>query len=309
MGVRGTILTLLVSGSLALLTGLACNFGGDHGEPCLHDESCASGTCRWGICVTGTCSGNAGCMDGWSCVDPPPSSNGAFLDALFGKNDPIGYCALDCDGCPDDPRYACESICTFDHTPHLEIVAPLAAVVGETVSLIGIADLVEGRELASAVWTVTNYSQGGELELEGLSLEHVFSTYGDHELLLTVIDSGEVSAMTSVHIDVCQADGGACSSDFECCGEGYCDQGACHPAAVCGNGVIERNELCDGPVADGTVCTDFDGHEGGPLQCSSDCRDYDLNSCDTCSDTLDFCDSDDDCCAGLTCSQNVEFCS
>ena len=71
----------------------------------------------------------------------------------------------------------------------------------------------------------------------------------------------------------------------------------------------ERNELCDGPVADGTVCTDFDGHEGGPLQCSSDCRDYDLNSCDTCSDTLDFCDSDDDCCAGLTCSQNVEFCS
>lgn len=308
MGARGSITKFLVTGSLALLAGLACSFGLEAAAPCLHDDNCASGSCQWGICVTGTCVGTSGCKQGWTCVDPPPSDD--ILDKLLlGHNDPIGHCALECEGCPDEPRYSCTTICSFDHDPHLEIVAPTTAEVGASVPLTGIIDLVEGRALASAVWTVTDRSRGGTVDIDGPEVLHTFTEYGDYALLLVVTDSGERSAMATADISVCALADGACEYDAHCCDAGYCQDGACHPAAVCGNGVLERGELCDGAITDGASCSDFEGHLGGPLRCRGDCLDYDLGSCDTCGPTFADCTSDDQCCPGLTCSPGVQFCS
>lgn len=302
MGARA----LLLSWSLALTAGLACSLGDGYAAPCLHDESCASGSCHWGICVAGTCSGHSGCPDGWSCVDPPPSSNGAFLDALFGKSDPVGHCALDCDGCPDEPRYSCDSVCTFDHQPHLTLDVPMEARIGEPIPLRATVDLVEGRELDSATWSVQGNNSGERVERAGLDVEHTFTQYGQHRIEVVVIDEAAQSATEMTQIDVCAPADGPCEYDSHCCDEGYCEDGSCHPAAACGNDVIERGELCDGPIADGTVCTDFEGREGGPLQCSEDCTDYDLGACDYCGDTFADCTIDADCCPGLTCTI---FCS
>jgi hypothetical protein len=46
----------------------------------------------------------------------------------------------------------------------------------------------------------------------------------------------------------------------------------------CGNGVRERNELCDGSDVGAAVCTDF-GFTGGTLGCGPNCQAYAFDSC------------------------------
>ena len=49
--------------------------------------------------------------------------------------------------------------------------------------------------------------------------------------------------------------------------------------AVCGNGVQEAGELCDGSDLGGATCTDFE-FDGGTLGCASTCRTFVFTACD-----------------------------
>lgn len=62
------------------------------------------------------------------------------------------------------------------------------------------------------------------------------------------------------------------------CGDNYyCINGACLPV-VCGNGIIDLGEECDGSDLGGMDCTDF-GYENGTLGCYGNCTAFDLTGC------------------------------
>lgn len=80
---------------------------------------------------------------------------------------------------------------------------------------------------------------------------------------------------------------GACSVWGECelavgapCpvnGQGICASCTC---SVCGNGVREPGEVCDGSDLVGATCASlFVGFTGGTLGCSPDCRSFDTSLC------------------------------
>lgn len=50
--------------------------------------------------------------------------------------------------------------------------------------------------------------------------------------------------------------------------------------AVCGNAVIDGEEVCDGNELSGQSCTDLPGLVGGTLACASDCASFDTSQCE-----------------------------
>jgi len=73
-----------------------------------------------------------------------------------------------------------------------------------------------------------------------------------------------------------------------CCGDSICEgaenSSSCSldcgapPAPVCGNGVLEAGETCDGIDFGGLTCSDY-GYAGGSLECSSDCQNVITDAC------------------------------
>ena len=91
------------------------------------------------------------------------------------------------------------------------------------------------------------------------------------------------------------AGGGTLACKADCTGF---DTSGCNQGPVCGNGVIEMGEVCDGNNVGGKTCSDFPGYEGNGLSCKPDCSDYDLSGCNTCIESGGFCWFDSDCCSG-----------
>jgi hypothetical protein len=54
---------------------------------------------------------------------------------------------------------------------------------------------------------------------------------------------------------------------------------------VCGNGVLESGETCDGTDFGPKSCTDLTGHTHGQLSCTADCQ-IDTSQCHTCGDGI-----------------------
>ncbi|MEZ4454440.1 MAG: hypothetical protein R3B09_33620 [Nannocystaceae bacterium] len=298
---------LVVAGVLAFVTGAACSFKADLGEPCLKDDECQSDTCHWGICVTGTCSGEgqSSCPDGWYCIDPPPSSNGVILDALLGKSDPIGHCALECEGCPTGDRYSCSDHCAYDHAPYVTIEGPETALAGAAIELRAAVDLAPGRSVAVAEWSW--YDDAGPVTAQGLEITATFHAIGEREVTLTLHDDADQGISATHRVAVCVDQGDACESDYACCGGSICDEGRCVPEPVCGNGIVERGETCDGAAPEGAACSDYDGYRGEGLGCGAECDDVDLSGCERCGVTFDDCTSDAQCCDGYTCG-GIDWC-
>jgi hypothetical protein len=94
---------------------------------------------------------------------------------------------------------------------------------------------------------------------------------------------------------------GSCGT--HCTGPMVCVDGACSaPNPVCGNGVLETGEQCDGPALGGATCQSL-GFVGGTLACSNVCR-FDTSGC------VPACSTNADCgasteCVTYTCSTGV----
>ncbi len=63
----------------------------------------------------------------------------------------------------------------------------------------------------------------------------------------------------------------------ECNLGNYCYNGECLPEIICGNNIIENDEICDGEKLEKN-CSDF-GYDFGTLSCSDDCKSYELAAC------------------------------
>ncbi len=79
------------------------------------------------------------------------------------------------------------------------------------------------------------------------------------------------------------------------------DTSACH---VCGNGILDGPEVCDGSELGGASCASLDPGAQGDLACLQDCSGFDTSACHRCgnglAETTEDCDGDD--LAGQTCS-------
>lgn len=67
---------------------------------------------------------------------------------------------------------------------------------------------------------------------------------------------------------------------------------------LCGNGVLDENEVCDGDKFGGKTCLDF-GWTGGKLSCSDDCNAISQAAC--CQGAGSTCSGNMQCCDGLDC--------
>ncbi|PCC67096.1 hypothetical protein SAMN02745121_07661 [Nannocystis exedens] len=68
------------------------------------------------------------------------------------------------------------------------------------------------------------------------------------------------------------------------------------PEPVCGDGLAEAGETCDGTDLGGKKCTDFPNFGGGILQCNPNCQAYDLAGC--CKLAGQGCSNGGQCCSG-----------
>ena len=82
-------------------------------------------------------------------------------------------------------------------------------------------------------------------------------------------------------------------STFQGCG--YNVAAPC--AAICGNGVLDCGEVCDGGDLGGALCGDLGCTGGGILACNNTCDGFDTSSCLSCP----ICDDDGVCEAGEDC--------
>lgn len=83
--------------------------------------------------------------------------------------------------------------------------------------------------------------------------------------------------------------------------------------AVCGNGVMEGDELCDGDDFGGKTCSDYTGYEHGELVCNPGCK-LEVSKCHTCGNGFiegpEECDGDNlggTTCAGLGAEEGGEL--
>ncbi|MCA9638885.1 MAG: hypothetical protein KC420_22815, partial [Myxococcales bacterium] len=67
---------------------------------------------------------------------------------------------------------------------------------------------------------------------------------------------------------------------------------------LCGNGMLDENEVCDGDKFGGKTCLDF-GWTGGKLGCADDCSAISQAAC--CQGAGSSCGGNMPCCAGLDC--------
>ncbi|MEC9465796.1 MAG: LNR domain-containing protein [Myxococcota bacterium] len=101
-------------------------------------------------------------------------------------------------------------------------------------------------------------------------------------------EQGELCDGQDLQGESCESrgfDGGilSCSSDCLSLIEDGCfgeDTSTTDPNPVCGNGVTESGETCDGPDLAGASCQSL-GFDSGILGCASDCASYDVSSCTT----------------------------
>ncbi len=71
-----------------------------------------------------------------------------------------------------------------------------------------------------------------------------------------------------------------------CCGDDICEVDEdtstcgldCGDPPVCGNGIIELGEICDGDALGGETCDSL-GYDGGTLVCQSNCLDFNTDGC------------------------------
>lgn len=77
------------------------------------------------------------------------------------------------------------------------------------------------------------------------------------------------------------------------------DVSDCAVQAICGDGIIQGNEDCDGTDVGDAVCTDLGSFIGGELGCNA-CA-YDTTNCEGCHTVNEPCETVDDCCSGLQC--------
>lgn len=129
-------------------------------------------------------------------------------------------------------------------------------------------------------------------------------------VLCSQYNPGFVSGFIKCDLSVCRFDTSSCIGqalclrDSECpsgqvCDNGYCKASHCYnniqdadetgidcgglncdPCPICGNGIVEKGETCDGSDWGSiTSCEDL-GFIGGELRCGSDCK-FDTSSCKT----------------------------
>ena len=74
------------------------------------------------------------------------------------------------------------------------------------------------------------------------------------------------------------------------------DTTGCRGVAVCGNGVAEGNERCDGDDLADATCANQRDYASGEIACSEDCE-LDVSACEACLEPLALCEDDDACCS------------
>ena len=300
---RTSITSSLAFALLVSVTGCFGLFTPDpkvDGESCDDDDDCRSSHCVGGMCTGSSCDHAGDCQGGFSCAEP------GTLVEVFSLGLADGSCVPTCDVCPiENPRWTCSGeSCGYDGTPWVDPGGPYTAVVGEPVRLSGSAELVDGRDVETASWESWSDGTLGE----GLEIDAVFMTPGEQEVTLVVQDDATMSGSAPAMVSVCSPEDGPCGYDGDCCGEGVLvclldangGPSRCGAPPVCGDGVREGGEACDGSDGPPLDCADMGSYFPGAVPCGDDCW-PDATACEACGSLFDDCTSDADCCPEYVC--------
>jgi len=97
-----------------------------------------------------------------------------------------------------------------------------------------------------------------------------------------VVQSPEVCDGTDLAGETCVSQGFSGGGTLACNGSctGFDTSGCIAGGPVCGNGIIETGEVCDGANLGGETCQS-QGFSGGTLSCSANCTSFDTSACTT----------------------------
>src|SRR3989338_4056600 len=102
-----------------------------------------------------------------------------------------------------------------------------------------------------------------------------------------VLDEGEICDVGKLSHYTClnfSYDGGDLGCLDDCSDYDY---GECFGDDICGNGIVDSDELCDSDNIRGRTCED-EGYGSGTLSCSVDCNSYDISECTEINKTVDL---------------------
>ncbi len=264
-----------------------------------------------GICAFSSCDHTSDCSRGFVCDRAPAWAESLTLGLAQGVCDPT------CFACPheSEPRWTChpDDSCTFDSSPRVDAGGPYEAVVGEPLRLVATVDLVDGRSVAEARWKLESFN-GGYPELgNGLEIDAVIDHPRPTRVFVVVTDDRDRTSSAWADVSACSPVGGPCSYSEQCCDDLQCrdDDGdgneACELPPVCGDGVIEGAEECDGAPITDVDCTDYGQYHPGQVACSDTCT-ADVSACEPCGESFHRCSDNADCCPGYVCDDFFEDC-
>ena len=104
--------------------------------------------------------------------------------------------------------------------------------------------------------------------------------------------------------DTGDGDPGDGDGDGDVTGDGDGDGDADTGEPVCGDGMREGAEVCDGTDLNGMTCADFPPWGGGTIMCNEDCN-FDLSDC--CKADGTSCTLGDKCCNGMCIALDLDL--
>jgi hypothetical protein len=194
-------------------------------------------------------------------------------------------CTADHDGCVDEP--VVESECLVDAMATTDVPTS----TGTTASSTTVPATSSTNEHPPATTSDGGSSDETGFETTAASTGTPGPTCGDG--IAQAPETCDGDDLGGISCETLGLMGGTLACNPDCA---TFDTAGCRGVAVCGNGVVEGNERCDGDDLGGASCAALAEFSEGELACDDGCE-LDTSGCQPCVPLLGACDDDDACCS------------
>lgn len=174
----------------------------------------------------------------------------------------------------DAGTMTCAADCSFDTSACVTFMCGNGTLEG--------AETCDGADLGGASCIGEGFD-GGPLACDAACALDTAGCFNNTDCC--TINAGPGCADAGIEACVCGFDPFCCNTEWD----GLCVGGAVNSCGaqcnVCGNGIAERSDVCDGNDFGVESCV-TQGFDSGSLTCAADCQSFDTNGCGNCGDGM-----------------------